>query len=492
VNFERAVARRDFLKGLAFVPIASAAGAWPSPQGELVNDIHTGLNPTTVNRVVRPASTPEIQALIKDCRKHGTVISVSGSRHAAGGQQFAADSLLLDMRSMNRVLGLDEKTGILQAEAGIEWPELIQGYLDLQKGNERWGIHQKQGGADRMTLGGTLSANAHGHALGSGPIVGDVEWIDLILPDGTKQRCSRTENRELFSLAIGGYGLFGVITTVGLRLVPRRKLRRRVEARTTAEAIGLIERRTAAGKPYGYFQYSIDETSPDFLRAGVLTTYEPVSAETPLGSEGDIDTDTLVSLLQLAHRDRGAAYRRYAKFELAKDGNVEWSDLHQLAAYKPGYHQTVDERAGDGKQGADLIAEVYVPRNELIPFLEDARRILLTSAMPLVYGTVRFIERDKDSFLPWARKRYACVIFCPHTLTDKDAMRKTTGNCQQLMRAAMRRGGSFYLTYNRFATRDDLSQSYPQFPEFLMLKKKYDPMETLQSEWYRYYRDLHK
>ena len=492
MNFGRAVRRRDFLKGLTSVPLTAAAGAWPAPPGELANDVHTGLNPTSVSRIVRPVSGAEVQALIKDCRKHGRVISVSGSRHAAGGQQFAADSVLLDMRSMNRVLGLDEKSGILQAEAGIEWPELIQGYLALQKGNERWGIRQKQGGADRMTLGGTLSANAHGHTLGSAPIVGDVEWIELISPDGTKQRCSRTENSELFSLAIGGYGLFGVITVVGLRLVPRSKLRRLVEMRTTAEAAGLIERRTAAGHPYGYFQYSIDDSSPDFLRNGILTTYEPVSAETPLGGDVDVDTQTLVSLLQLAHQDRGSAYRHYAKLELEKDGNVEWSDLHQLAAYKAGYHVSVDERTGDGKQGADLIVEVYVPRTELISFLEDARRTLLSSEMPLIYGTVRFIERDKESFLPWAKKRYACVIFCPHTSTDKEAMRKTTETCQQLMRAATRRGGSFYLTYNRFATRDDLNEAYPQFRDFLAMKKKYDPAETLQSEWYRHYRDLYR
>jgi hypothetical protein len=59
------------------------------------------------------------------------------------------------------------------------------------------------------------------------------------------------------------------------------------------------------------------------------------------------------------------------------------------------------------------------------------------------------------------------------------------------MRAATKKGGSFYLTYNRFATRDDLDAAYPQFAEFLSLKKKYDPMETLQSEWYRHYKALH-
>jgi FAD/FMN-containing dehydrogenase len=485
--------RRDFLKGVTAAPILAAASKLPSPSGELVNDVHTGLNPTWVSRIVRPTSVAEVQSLIKDCRKHGRSLSVSGSRHAAGGQQFAEDSVLLDMRSMNRVLGLDEKTGVLHVEAGIEWPELIQGYLDLQKGNARWGIRQKQGGADRMTLGGTLATNAHGHSLGCVPIVGDVEWIEIVTPDGSAKRCSRKRDRELFSLAVGGYGLFGVMTSVGLRLVPRHKVRRRVETRTTAEVAELIEKRTASGAPFGYFQYSIDETSADFFRNGILTTYEPVPPETPVATEStDIDPRLLTALLELAHKDRGSAYRRYAKLELAKDGNVEWSDLHQLVTYPSDYHKEIEKRLGVDSVGADLIVEVYVPRTELIPFLEEARRLLLTAELPLVYGTIRFIEQDKDSFLPWAKKRYACVIFAPHTSGETRALHKTGETCRQLMRAATKKGGSFYLTYNRFATREDIEFAYPRFAEFLLLKKEYDPMETLQSDWYRHYKSLHE
>jgi FAD/FMN-containing dehydrogenase len=314
----------------------------------------------------------------------------------------------------------------------------------------------------------------------------------MVAADGSAKKCSRKENAALFALAAGGYGLFGIITAVGLRLVPRSKVRKHVEARTTAELIALIEGRTAAGAPYGYFQYSIDETSADFLRTGILTTYENVSPETQLGTEStDIDTKLQTALLEIAHRDRGSAYRRYAKLELSRDGDVEWSDLHQLSSYPSGYHQEIEKRLGADFVGADLILEVYVPRSELISLLEEARRILLASGIPLIYGTIRFIEQDKDSFLAWAKKRYACVIFSPHSSGETQALRKTGEVCRQLIRAANKRGGSFYLTYNRFATRDELASAYPQFQEFLNLKKQYDPRETFQSDWYRYYKGLH-
>ena len=483
--------RRDFLKAISAAPFLAARGL-DSPQGTLVNDVHTGWNSTWVDRVEQPTSTADVQALIKAARKHGKIISVSGSRHATGGQQFAARSVLLDMRAMNRVLNLDSKSGVLSVEGGIEWPELIQGYLSAQSAVPAWGIRQKQGGGDRMTIGGALSANAHGHCLGAPPLIADVEWIEIATGDKASQKCSRTEEKELFSLAIGGYGLFGIITTVGLRLAPRRKVRHNVETHTLAELIPLIEKRAASGSAFGYFQYSTDETSLEFMRTGVLTTYEIVGDDAPLGAAStDIDEATMASLLELAHKDRRSAYAHYAKFELSKNGNVEWSDLHQLSSYPSGYHKTVDRHLRDESKGADLIWEFYVPRGELIAFLEEARRALLKSETPLIYGTVRFIEQDRDSFLAWAKKRYACVIFTPHYPGGAAAIRKAGELYRQLAQAATKRGGSFYLTYNHFAARGDMDAAYPQFAEFLQLKRKYDPTELFQSDWYRHYRDLY-
>jgi FAD/FMN-containing dehydrogenase len=49
-----------------------------------------------------------------------------------GGQQCGTDILLINIRKMSRMLNLDRRHGILEIEAGIEWPELIDGYLSFQ------------------------------------------------------------------------------------------------------------------------------------------------------------------------------------------------------------------------------------------------------------------------------------------------------------------------------------------------------------------------
>ena len=109
------------------------------------------------------------------------------------------------------------------------------------------------------------------------PLVGDVEAFDLVDAAGDLRRCSRTENRELFQLAIGGYGLFGVITSVTLRLTPRRKVRRMVEVRSVDGLMEAFDRRIADGFLVRRFPVPTSTPRSDtFMRRGVFSCYQPV------------------------------------------------------------------------------------------------------------------------------------------------------------------------------------------------------------------------
>ncbi len=210
------ISRREFMVGSVALAASSAArGLAPRPESILVNDIHSQLNSTRVLGISQPRSLEDVQSAVRTARKARKTISVAGGRHAMGGQQFGTDTLLIDIRKLSRVLNLDRKRGIMEVEAGIEWPELIDGYLALQNGDaQTWGIAQKQTGADRLTMSGTIAANAHGRGLKMKPFVSDVESFVLVDATGTAHTCSRTENSELFRLVHGGYGLFGVVTSL--------------------------------------------------------------------------------------------------------------------------------------------------------------------------------------------------------------------------------------------------------------------------------------
>src|SRR5205807_7242470 len=107
----------------------------------------------------------------------------------------------------------------------------------------QWGIRQKQTGADRLSIGGALAANAHGRGLKLKPFIGDVESFVLVDTDGVPRTCSRAENAELFRLAIGGYGVFGGITSVRPRPAARVKGARQVQILEIGELMAAFEQR---------------------------------------------------------------------------------------------------------------------------------------------------------------------------------------------------------------------------------------------------------
>ena len=248
-----------------------------------VNDIHSQLNPTSVDRIVPVDSLEAIQAAIAAAQDEGKSISIAGGRHAMGGQQFGSGTILLDTVPLGCVLEFDAAAGLITVEAGIYWPELVAACRQAAIDEEpQWSIAQKQTGGDRMSIGGALAANVHGRGLSMRPIIGDVESFVLVDAAGNVRHCSRAENGELFRLVIGGYGLFGVVYSVTLRLVPRCKMQRAVTVITIEELMPAFSHRMEEGFLYGDFQYSIDDTSHDYLTKGLFSCYRPVASETPI------------------------------------------------------------------------------------------------------------------------------------------------------------------------------------------------------------------
>lgn len=459
----------------------------------LVNDVHSALNPTQVARVLRPASIGELQDAIRATASARRSLSICGARHAMGSQQFRTEADLLDLTALDRVLSVDTERGLVTAEAGITWPALIQGYLDAQRRAEparepRWGINQKQTGADHLTLGGALAANAHGRGLILAPIVQDVESFTLVAPDGSIIDCSRQHNSELFRHAIGGYGLFGAIATVTLRLVPRRVLRRVVRVIDIDDAANAARRRIDDGFIYGDFQFDIDPASPEFLTKGVFSCYHPVDAAMPPRSPRELTRDDWAELLYLAHTDKRAAFARYAQHYVATDGELYWSDLHQLGVYLDGYHELLDRRLGSPCRCSEMITELYVPHDRLIDFLRAAARGLAQRGADVIYGTIRLIRRDAETALPWAHDDRACVIFNLHVRHTPEGVAHAADSFRMLIDLALDRGGSFFLTYHRFATREQLFRAHPGLPAFLRAKDRHDPSHVFDSDWHRWVR----
>jgi FAD/FMN-containing dehydrogenase len=454
-----------------------------------VNDVHSRLNATRVARRFEPANVAEVIHILGRARRLGRKVAVMGSGHAMGGQQFLAGEWLIDMRRMNRVLAFDRERGLLEVEAGIEWPALLRHYLLAQRGepiDRQWGIRQKQTGADRLTVGGAVAANIHGRGLSFPPFVGDIESLQVVTPDLVLRRVDREREPELFRLVVGGYGLFGVIAGVTLRLARRRKVQRVVQMLPIEATPEAFEERIGQGYLYGDYQFCSAPEDPRFLRQGVFSCYRRVEDERPIRADQlRLSAADWKRLLVLSHADKRRAFDEFSAFYRASSGQLYWSDTHQLNIHLESYHAALDHALGVRVPGSEMITELYVPRPALGAFMAAARGDFLRRSAHFIYGTVRLIEPDTESFLPWARGRWACVIFNLHVDHEPRSIARAAASFRRLIDLALGHGGSYYLTYHRYASVTQLRTGHPRIDAFLREKHRRDPDELLQSDWYR-------
>jgi FAD/FMN-containing dehydrogenase len=457
-----------------------------------LNDIHSQLNETVMDEIVAVESLASIQEAIRSAAAADKPVAIAGGRHAMGGQQFCSGGVLLDTRELTRVLAFDPALGTVEVEAGIQWPGLID-YLAAEQMDSasQWGIAQKQTGADRLSIGGAIAANVHGRGLAMHPMISDVESFVLVKPDGGAVSCSREENVELFRLAAGGYGLFGCIYSAKLRLLQRRTLERVVEVRQVDELAQLFEGRIRDGFLFGDFQFSTDDASDEFLSRGVFSCYRPIEGGgAPPTQQRALSRDDWQRLIYLAHTDKAEAFKQYSTHYLATSGQVYYSDAHQFADYTDGYHARVDDLTQAKAPSTEMITEIYVPRDRLADFMAAVAKDFRAYGVSVIYGTIRLIERDEDSFLAWATERWACIIFNICTLHTADGLEHSAEAFRRLIDRGIEQGGKYYLTYHRWATRQQVETCYPQFTDFLLRKRQHDPEERFQSDWYRHYRTM--
>jgi hypothetical protein len=115
----------------------------------------------------------------------------------------------LDAARLDRVLGVDAVRGLVEVQAAARWKTLAA-HLRPDDAAAR------EVRTTRETIGESLALNAAGPD--GRPTVGHVESFTLVTPDGQLKRIDRVANPALFSLVVGGQGLFGALYSVKLRI----------------------------------------------------------------------------------------------------------------------------------------------------------------------------------------------------------------------------------------------------------------------------------
>ena len=120
--------------------------------------------------------------------------------------------------------------------------------------------------------------------------------------------------------------------------------------------------------------------------------------------------------------------------------------------------------------------------------MAEVRDYARRDKVDIIYGTVRLIEQDRESFLALGAQALRVRDLqrarrAHHQRPDQGGRRVPPPDRH---RPEVRRQ---LLTRPTTATRlrRQVDACYPQLQEFLKLKLKYDPQKLFQSEWYRHY-----
>jgi FAD/FMN-containing dehydrogenase len=163
--------------------------------------------------VVKPVSREDVLEALAYARRHGLAVSTRGAAHSQSELAISRDGILLDMKSMARILDVDVSARMTTVEPGAIWRDVVA------RVNRHGLIPPVLTNNLSVTVGGTLSVAGIGVAsFKYGAQTDNVEELEVATVDGEVHRCSRQEKSELFWGVLSGLGQIAIILRAKLRL----------------------------------------------------------------------------------------------------------------------------------------------------------------------------------------------------------------------------------------------------------------------------------
>ncbi|WP_406863797.1 D-arabinono-1,4-lactone oxidase [Streptomyces sp. HUAS MG47] len=340
--------------------------------------------------VLRPASTADVAAAVKDAVGDGLRVKAVGAGHSFTGAAVAPDvQLRLDL--LDEAVSVDAESGLVTVGAG----------MPLWKLNPLLAAHglamEILGDIDRQTISGAISTGTHGSGTAFGGIATQVRALELVLADGSVVTCSATERRELFAAARIGLGALGVITRVTLQCVPLFALHARDTAAPVEETLARAQELADAEDHFEFFWFPHSTTT-------LTRRFRRLPGDAPLAPIGDFARrlDETVSGLGFEALNRlgtrvPALVPPIARFAARAMSAREWTDH----SYKV-FASARDVRFHEG--------EFAIPREHAVDALREIKRWVDSTGERVSFPLeVRFAAAD-DIWLSTAQGRASCYI----------------------------------------------------------------------------------
>ncbi|MBW7930716.1 MAG: FAD-binding oxidoreductase [Gammaproteobacteria bacterium] len=179
--------------------------------------------------VVRPGSTAELQAVVRQAAAAGVALVPrgGGASYTEGYLPTTTRSLLIDLSRLNRIVEINAEDMYVIVEPGVTWSELWQALKEQGLRTSFWGPFSGL----KATIGGSASQNSASLGSGNYGISADaILGFEIVLASGELLRTGafaaangrpffRWYGPDLTGLFCGDAGALGIKAGISLRLI---------------------------------------------------------------------------------------------------------------------------------------------------------------------------------------------------------------------------------------------------------------------------------
>ncbi|MFI8709341.1 FAD-dependent oxidoreductase [Bacillus sp. NPDC077411] len=438
------------------------------------------LLPTKVKRIESVEDEKKLQQFVRDANTSNEKLSIAGMQHTQGGHTYYPDGTVLDMKSYNKILEFNPEQKRIRVQSGATWN-------DIQRVINPYGLAiQVMQSQNIFTIGGSLSANVHGRDIRHDALIDTVASFRLLMADGNIKNVSRSENAELFSLVIGGYGLFGVILDVTLKLTEDELYQIQTKTLDYREYTSYFKKHVEGDEGVRMHLARISVAPDSFLREMYVTNYVLATDQEKREQYSTLKEETNVALPKFflglsRYSDRGKTmfWNIQKKYFEHTDGSYETrNNVMRLDSAFMEY---------ENPNRTEILQEYFIPVDNFSIYIDDLRGILEREELNLLNITIRYVTKNESAVLSYAKEDMFALVLLINQGRSEEEIEKTKKVIQKMVNVTLQHDGSYYLPYYQYPEKQQLQKAYSRSNEFFQKKREYDPQERFVNLFYKEY-----
>ncbi|PED71291.1 FAD-binding oxidoreductase [Bacillus pseudomycoides] len=438
------------------------------------------LLPTKIKRVENAEDEHALQKLVKDANTSGEKISIAGMQHSQGGQTYYPNGTVLDMKGYNKILEFDPEKKRIRVQSGVTWD-------DIQKKVNPYGLAvQVMQSQNIFTVGGSLSVNVHGRDIRHEALIETVESFRLLMADGTVKNVSREENADLFPYVIGGYGLFGVILDVTLKLTDDELYEMQTRTLDYKEYTAYFKEKVKKDENVRMHLARISVAPNSFLKEMYVTDYVVAENQNKREEYSKLKEENIIAAPKFS-----LGLSRYSDW----GKNTFWDIQRNYIERINGTYETRNNvmrsdstfMEYENPNRTEVLQEYFVPIDHFTAYIDDLRNVLNKEELNLLNITIRYVKKNENAVLSYAKDDMFALVLLINQGRSESEIKKTKAVLGKMIDVTLKHNGSYYLPYYSYPTKQQLREAYPHIEEFLQKKKESDPQERFVNLFYKEY-----